>query len=380
MRLGTLPAAALILAASGLAARAEPIGATLKIVNQVTAEFNRDTRSLAEGDGVNRDELIQVGQDALGELVFKDETKLALGPGSQMKLDTFVYDPDKSSGSIAVNLVKGTFRFITGIADKSSYTIRTPAASIAVRGTIFDVAILDDGTTWLLLHEGAVAVSNQRGKCRLLSSPGRLIRVTGNGDVGIPVNWNGMPGSDRVEFDQAFPFVAAPPSMDPKPVFTRAAVLAIPAGGGPGAESCDDKGEQRTAPAPRRADDDGDRRPAKPQKPVRRAVQEQDDRPTPKLPPKKPVRESKPRETKSYDPPIKVVIPVKPKKPKPNRGGNYGDKDDNVKVMDGIGIAIGIAGGFGKMKGGNKGPSRGDGGYGGKGMDGGGYGKRMMPQ
>ncbi len=371
MRIGKLPAAALILLASGMSARAEPIGATLKIVNLVTAEFNRDTRSLAQGDGINQDELIEVGSDALGELVFKDETKLALGPGSKMKLDKFVYDPEKSTGSIVVNLVKGTFRFITGVADKPTYTIRTPAASITVRGTIFDVAILDDGTTWLLLHEGAVAVSNQRGKCNLLSSPGRLIRVTGNGDVGIPVNWNGMPGRDRVEFDQAFPFVAEPPSMDPKPVFTRAAVLAIPAGGGQTSQSCDEKGEEPTTPAPRRADDGDDSRPAKQQKPVRRAV---DDNDYVKPKTKKPVRE-----TKTYDPPIKVVVPIKPKKKKPGYGDKYGDKDDNVKVMDGIGIAIGVGGALGKMKGGHKGPSRGEGGYGGKGMDGGGYGGKMTP-
>ena len=67
---------------------------------------------LIEGDGVSQDEVIAVGSDALSELVFKDETKLALGPGSQVKLDKFVYDPDKTSGSIAVNLLKGTFRFM----------------------------------------------------------------------------------------------------------------------------------------------------------------------------------------------------------------------------------------------------------------------------
>jgi FecR protein len=364
MRFTMLPAAVVAMLFAGLPARAEPIGATLKIVNQVTAEFNRDTRSLAEGDGVNRDELIAVAADALGELVFKDETKLALGPGSQMKLDKFVYDPDKSTGSIAVNLVKGTFRFITGKAEKKSYVIRTPAASITVRGTIFDVAILDDGTTWLLLHEGAVAVSNQRGKCRLLSSPGRLIRVTGSGDVGVPINWDGLPGTDAVPFDKAFPFVAAPPSMDIKPVFTRAAILSQKPAASDASQSCDDTREEPKKRVLQRADDDDDRRKPKAQKSTR-TVKEVEEAP-PKTP-KKTVRKVRVEEEK----PIRVVVPNKPKKPKPNRGGNYGDKDENVKVMDGIGIVIG-GGGFGRPhRGGNRGGSNGD--YGSK-MPSGGYG------
>ncbi len=361
MRFSILPAAAGVLFLACLPARAEPIGATLKIVNQVTAEFNRDTRSLAEGDGVNRDELIAVASDALGELVFKDETKLALGPGSQMKLDKFVYDPDKSTGSIAVNLVKGTFRFITGKAEKKAYVIRTPAASITVRGTVFDVAILSDGTTWLLLHEGAVAVSNERGKCRVLDAPGRLIRVTGNGDVGVPINWDGLPGNNAVPFDKAFPFVAAPPSIDAKPAFTRAAIFAQKSGGSESSQSCDDTREEPRKPVQQRADDGNDRGKQKSQKPTR-SVKEVDD-----TPPRKPVRKAKDDYEKPpkivVETPIKIVVPIKPKKPKPNRGGNYGDKDENVKIMDGMGIVIG-GGGFGKSHRGNKGPNNG-GDYGG---------------
>jgi len=379
MRSLTVSALALAVAAMAAPARAEPIGATLKVVNEVTAGYDRDTRPLAEGDGVNRDELIAVASDALGELVFKDETKLALGPGSKMKLDKFVYDPDKSTGSIAVDLVKGTFRFITGKAEKPAYVIRTPSASITVRGTIFDVAILADGTTWLLLHEGAISVRNERGKCRVLDAPGRLIRVTGNGDVGIPVTWDGLPRNSAVEFDDAFPFVAAPPTMDPNPVFTRAAILAgQPANSAPEL-ACDDARVPPRKPVQQRADDtDSGPRKSRPQK-AERPVKEVYTPPANK--PKKVVKIQRPEKV-IEDKPIKVVIPVKPKKPKkPDRGGTYGEKDDNVKIMDGVGIAIGIGIGGGFNKGGRgKGmPKGGD--YGGNRMPkGGDYGANRMPK
>ena len=117
------------------AAPSEPIGSALVIVNLVTAAYNRDTRTLQQGDRVHQDELIEVGTDGSSEFKLDDDTKLALGPGSHLRLDKFVYDPAKSNGSIVLNLVKGAFRFMTGVAEKPTYLIKTPAAAITVRGT-----------------------------------------------------------------------------------------------------------------------------------------------------------------------------------------------------------------------------------------------------
>ncbi|MCC7251303.1 FecR domain-containing protein [Hyphomicrobium sp.] len=215
----------LMLWASGLQAAQQPVGSALVVVNLVTAEFNRDTRTLQVGDRVHQDELIEVGLDASSELKLDDDTKLALGPGSHLKLDKFVYDPAKSNGSIVVDLVKGTFRFMTGVAQKPTYVIKTPAAAITVRGTIFDVFVQDDGQSWLLLHEGAIQVCNSRGQCRDLDEPGKLIRITDDGDVGSPVKWASLPGKDSVPFDDAFPFVGKTPSFDPIPILTRDIII-----------------------------------------------------------------------------------------------------------------------------------------------------------
>ena len=140
-----------------VAAEARPgdqIGEAVVVVNQVTAELSRDVRTLAKGDPVRHSELVFAGSDARTELALDDSTKLALGPGARVRLDKFVYDHDRHSGSILVDLVTGTFRFITGVASKPSYLIRTPTAAITVRGTIFDVFVRRGGETWVLLSEG----------------------------------------------------------------------------------------------------------------------------------------------------------------------------------------------------------------------------------
>ncbi len=214
------------------AAPGDPIGAAIAIKNDVTAAYETDRRKLAKDDPVRQEEIIEVGEDSLGELKFKDDTKLALGPGSRMTLDKFVYDPEKTNGSIIVNLMKGTFRFITGIAAKPTYQIKTPSASISVRGTIFDVYIKPDGAVWLLLIEGAIEACTDDGNCRILDEPGKFIRIVEDRkagsppdapkkwNVGAPVKWAALPGHKSTPIETAFPFVPSAPSFDPDPWYT----------------------------------------------------------------------------------------------------------------------------------------------------------------
>lgn len=325
----------LAVSADGACAQSlRPVGSTVTVVNLVTAEFNRDTRTLQRGDPVHQNERIEVGRDASSELKLDDDTKLALGPGSHLTLDKFVYDPDKAKGSIVLDLVKGTFRFITGVAEKPTYVINTPSAAITVRGTIFDVYVQSNGVSWLLLHEGAVQVRTARGQCKDLYEPGKLIRIGQNGDVGAPVRWASLQGSDAVSFDAAFPFVAKAPSIDPNPVMTREAILrgALPAVAAPTAGNCEATPRKReTVP----------------------------DKPRKKSPPR---YEERPK----YE---KIKVRTKNKRKEKKRRAD----DDSVKKGVGAAIGLGLAIGIGKHRhqgggyGGSMGGGRGMGGYGGGG-------------
>lgn len=207
-----------------LAASGEKIGSAVAIVNTVTVDYANERRGLAAGDDVRQDEFVEVSADSQGEFRLDDDTKLALGPGARLLLDRFVYDSDKRAGSIVVNLAKGAFRFMTGLAAKSTYVVRTPTAAITVRGTVFDVFVLADNSTWLLLHEGTVEVRGDGDACRVLNRPGYLLTVSANGNVGVPVNWQRLPGRTS-DFDAAFPFVGRPPQIDPNPPLTRSAIV-----------------------------------------------------------------------------------------------------------------------------------------------------------
>jgi hypothetical protein len=226
MRLASILSISILLAgATHASAATEPIGSAVTVVNLVTAQLARETRTLATGDDVRQNEVIEVGLDASSELKLKDDTKLALGAGSRLVLDRFVYDPDQSGGSILLNLTKGAFRFITGVAEKPAYVIRVPSASITVRGTIFDVFVQDDGRSWLLLHEGGVRICNDRGSCRNHNQVGKIVPITESGDLGKPSRWASLNGVQNISFDSAFPFVVSPPSVDPSPILTREQIV-----------------------------------------------------------------------------------------------------------------------------------------------------------
>ena len=214
--------ASLVSCMAASTAFAEPIGAAVRIVNKVTGEIDQRQRALKANDPVNQNEAIEVAADSLGELKLNDDTKLALGPGSRMVLDKFVYDPAPSTGTVSVNLLTGAFRFITGLSRKGNYELRTPSASITVRGTVFDVYVDGAGGTWLLLLEGSVRVCNAANQCADVDNPCGVVHITATGALDGPLGW---PAQTRpINFATAFPFVVTPPSIDATPLFTRTAV------------------------------------------------------------------------------------------------------------------------------------------------------------
>jgi opacity protein-like surface antigen len=214
--------ASLVSCMAASTAFAEPIGSAVRIVNKVTGEIDQRQRALKANDPVNQNEAIEVAADSLGELKLNDDTKLALGPGSRMVLDKFVYDPAPSTGTVSVNLLTGAFRFITGLSGKGNYELRTPSASITVRGTIFDIYVDGAGGTWLLLLEGSVRVCNAANQCADVDNPCGVVHIAPAGTLDGPLGW---PAQTRpINFATAFPFVVTPPSIDATPLFTRTAV------------------------------------------------------------------------------------------------------------------------------------------------------------
>ncbi|CAN7328369.1 MULTISPECIES: FecR domain-containing protein [Ensifer] len=143
---------------------AEPIGQAVSIRTEVSGKSG----PLAVRDPVYRDERIRTSKSGLGQFVFQDGTKLAVGWGSSVVIDQFVYDGSKSVKKLTIMAAKGTFRWVSGKSKHSAYEIVTPAGTIGVRGTAFDFYVGSDGTTAMVLLSGAASFCGAGG-CRQLT-------------------------------------------------------------------------------------------------------------------------------------------------------------------------------------------------------------------
>ena len=92
------------------------------------------TRTLAGGAEVYSKETVRTGDSGQADLRFLDSSNLSVGPKSSVRLDKFVYDPNKSAGAVAIQATRGSFRFVTGSQGGGSYQIKTPYGTLGVRG------------------------------------------------------------------------------------------------------------------------------------------------------------------------------------------------------------------------------------------------------
>ena len=164
------------------------IGSASTISNRVEGFFGGGPRALAVGSEVFQNELVRTALASDAKLIFLDNTNLSVGPASEVTLDRFVYDADKNAGAVVVRTTKGIFRFVTGSQRPQNYLISTPIASIGVRGTIFDLLVVPDRVTVLLI-EGQIQVTTLLNRTIALTQPGTSVTVYANGRVEGPSVW-----------------------------------------------------------------------------------------------------------------------------------------------------------------------------------------------
>jgi hypothetical protein len=90
---------------------------------------------------------------------FLDSSVVRLTEHSKIVIDDFVYDPDPNKSKLALNMASGTARFITGRLagiKKENIFIRTPSATIGIRGTDFTTTVDELGRSLVILLPDAM--------------------------------------------------------------------------------------------------------------------------------------------------------------------------------------------------------------------------------
>jgi hypothetical protein len=172
------------LLAANISVAEQKIGVASAAKNQVEGIVGGVSRHVAAGSEVFSNETVRTGADSVALLLFLDQTNLTVGARSEVKLDRFVFNPSRG-GNVVVEVGRGAFRFVTGTQNSTTYTVKTPLATIGVRGTVFEITtrtrtIGNKSITeeTIVLLQGAILVHARDGRSQELLKPGSAMLLS----------------------------------------------------------------------------------------------------------------------------------------------------------------------------------------------------------
>jgi hypothetical protein len=166
-------AAAMAMLVCAEAAQAMDVGAMAAVRRNVYGVAPEGSEAVKrKGDTVVFQEKLET-LDNSGALVrFVDDSELTLGAKSKVVIDAFVFDPKSVQGNAVIDISVGTLRWITGDMPKGGTVIKTPTATLVLRGTDVIVHVHPDGTTDTTVLDGEVDAYNNVTKQVTTMVPG----------------------------------------------------------------------------------------------------------------------------------------------------------------------------------------------------------------
>ena len=127
-----IAASAPAVAQSVPAGRVKLVSGAAFIVRERRPTPARTGEAVYEADGLT------TGPDGRIGVTLRDGTRVSLGPGSEVRLDRFLYSPADGQFAFVLNILRGIAAYASGhIAKLSPDAVRleTPTAIVGVRGT-----------------------------------------------------------------------------------------------------------------------------------------------------------------------------------------------------------------------------------------------------
>ncbi len=141
-----------------------PIGAVEELIgNANIIRSDGTSEPLTLGSPVYQGDTIETDADGAVNIVFIDETSLAVSENARVSLDEYQFDPSTESGTTNLSVLRGVFVFTSGLIgrdDPDDVKIDTPVGSIGIRGTIIAGKIYPGGESEITVLEGAIVVKN----------------------------------------------------------------------------------------------------------------------------------------------------------------------------------------------------------------------------
>lgn len=165
---------------------ADKIGVIGAVSGQVTAKSGAGVRPLKVGDAIYLNDQISSSAGAKAQVMFLDKSALMINANSVVTVDRFIYNPASQTGELTLQSAKGALRFIGGaLSKKKPVKIKTPVATIGIRGGIADAHIGAGGVTDAIFVYGEeLTMQNQNGQVISVTEIGQGLSL--NTPTGMP--------------------------------------------------------------------------------------------------------------------------------------------------------------------------------------------------
>lgn len=167
----------LLLMLSGAVQAAQVAGTVVQASGAMTARSpSGAARALQARSEVQSGDTLTTAAGAYALVRFIDNSEVTLKPATTLVVEQFAYDGDQQEADrAAFTLVKGGLRSVTGLLGKRSkdrFAIKTPSATIGIRGTTFFLEYLTaaqpglDPGLHVHVSSGGLSIVNGAGEFR----------------------------------------------------------------------------------------------------------------------------------------------------------------------------------------------------------------------
>ena len=134
-------------------------------------------RALQKGSDIFVGDMVDTGKGRV-QLRFLDGAQMALQPDTNFKVEEFRFaQKGEGSDSVVMNLIKGGMRTITGVigrSNRAAYALKTPSATIGIRGTEFTAEMRESLRAFCV--QGLIFLGNGGGGLLLASGQGGFVQ------------------------------------------------------------------------------------------------------------------------------------------------------------------------------------------------------------
>lgn len=146
---------------------AAPAGSVVFVNGHVSASSaTHGERTLSKDDPVFNSDTIDTAANGRGQLRFTDGGLVSLMPNTIFSVEEYFFEDEANSDSAVFGLLKGGLRTITGSVGKvkhEEYELKTPVATLGIRGTEYVAVIQPANTLRVHVGRGKVVITNEYG-------------------------------------------------------------------------------------------------------------------------------------------------------------------------------------------------------------------------